>query len=250
MFITYQAKLLEKKQISPHVHFLKFTYPPQADWDFKAGQYMIFHIPQGEGHAARRQYSIASHPAQKDALEFIIEYVENGIASNYLAQMEVGQELTFQGPAGVFIYRQDEREPVFLATGTGMAPMYSIISDLLKNQHYTKSIYLFWGLKQKNEMYYFEEFKQLASSYSNFHFKMCLSREEDLQALFTDDDLHFCTCGRINKGFEEMLLEMKQDKNNFNYYICGSKHVVESTREYLNTQQVPQNQVFFEKFTL
>lgn len=250
MFTTYQAQLLEKKQLSPHVHFLQFSYPPIPDWDFKAGQYMIFHIPQGEGHAARRQYSIASHPTQKEALDFIIEYVDKGIASEYLAQMEVGQKLTFQGPAGVFVYRQLEREPVFLATGTGIAPIYSMAADLLINQQYTKNIYLFWGLKHKGDMYYFDELKKLANEYTNFHFKMCLSREEELSALFSEEDLHFCTCGRIDKGFEEMITEQKYSKANFTYYICGGKNMVESMREYLQNEQIPSEQVFFEKFTL
>lgn len=250
MFITYQAKLLEKKQLSEHVHYFKFTHPPQPDWDFKAGQYMIFHIPQGEDHAARRQYSIASHPAQKDVLEFIIEYVENGVASQYLDKMQVGEELTFQGPAGVFTYRENEREPIFLATGTGVAPMISIIADLLENQQYSQNIYLFWGLKLKGDMYYFEELKQLTDMYPNFHFKMCLSRESELNALFSQEDAKYCINGRINNGFEDMLTTTKQDKNKFNYYICGSKHVVEAVREYLQTQNVPSEQVFFEKFTL
>ncbi len=250
MFTTYQAKLLEKKQISPDVHYFKFSHPPQLDWDFNAGQYMIFHIPQGEGHAARRQYSIASHPAQKDSLEFIIEYVPNGVASHYLAQMQVGQELTFQGPAGVFTYRENEKEPVFLATGTGIAPIYSMLCDLLKNNNYSKHIYLFWGLKHKADMYYFLELKRLAQEHANFHFKMCLSREEELSALFEEGDLAFCTSGRIDKGFEAMITSSSGNKLNYNYYVCGSKHVVEALREYLNGQQIPTEQVFFEKFTL
>lgn len=250
MFITYQATLLEKKQLSEHVHYFKFTHPPQPDWSFAAGQYIIFHIPQGEGHAARRQYSIASHPAQKDALEFIIEYVENGVASQYLANMQVGEVLTFQGPAGVFIYREQEREPVFLATGTGVAPMISIIADLLVTKQYRQNMHLFWGLKLKGDMYYFDELKQLSSQYPNFHFKMCLSRESELNALFSEEDSKYCIGGRIDKGFETMVAATNQDKNNFNYYICGSKHVVEAVREYLQTQTIPAEQVFFEKFTL
>ncbi len=250
MFITYQATLLEKKQLTEHVYYFKFSPPPQPEWNFVAGQYMIFHIPQGEGHAARRQYSIASHPSQKDALEFIIEYVENGIASKYLEKMEVGQSLTFQGPAGVFIYRQNEREPIFFATGTGIAPIVSMIADLFENGKYSQNIYLFWGLKLKGDMYYFNELKQIAKQYPNFHFKICLSRENELATLFSEEDVMYCANGRINNGFEEMITSSNQDKNKFNYYICGSKHVVEAMREYLNTQKIPTEQVFFEKFTL
>lgn len=250
MFISYQAKLLEKKQLSPHVYFFKFSHPPQVDWTFIAGQYMIFHIPQGEKPAARRQYSIVSPPSYKNGLEFIIEFVENGVASQYLDKMRVGEELTFQGPAGVFTYRQNERQPVFLATGTGVAPMISIITDLLENHQFSQDIYLFWGMKQKGDMYYFEEIKNIAKQYSNFHFKMCLSRESELSALFSEEDTAYCTTGRIDKGLEEMITEAKKEHIHFNYYICGSKHVVEAVRGYLQEKLIPPEQIHFEKFTL
>src|SRR3989344_1728256 len=165
MFITYKATLLEKENLAPHIDYFKFSYPEIPNWTFTAGQYMIFHIPQGDNHAARRQYSIASNPAKKDGLEFIIEYVESGVASTYLAAATIGLQMTFQGPAGVFTFRQNEREPVYLATGTGIVPIYSMICDLLENQKYTKNIHLFWGLKLKTDMYYFDEIKKLGATY-------------------------------------------------------------------------------------
>jgi len=250
MFITYKAKLLEKKELAPHVNHIKFSYPEDPNFTFTAGQYMIFHIPQGEGQAARRQYSILSNPSQKDALEFIIEYVENGVASQYLASANIGVELTFQGPAGVFTYRENEKEPIYMATGTGIVPIYSMIQDLLVNKQYTKNIHLFWGLKLKGDMYFFNEIKELCSKYPNFHFQICLSRESELSALFSEDDIKYCMGGHVDQGLEEMVTKSGTDKLHYDYYLCGSKHVVESLREYLDKNAIPKEQVYFEKFTL
>lgn len=248
MLITYQATLLEKKELAPHISYFRFSRPTDPTWDYKAGQYMIFHVPQDATHAARRLYSIASPPSKKDSLEFIIEYVENGIASNYLAAHDVNTEITFQGPAGMFFYNESERSPVFLATGTGIAPMYPIIHDLLEKNS-SKKIYLFWGLKLHSDLYYFDKFKELTVQYPQFQFKVCFSREENMISLITQEDLQHCMGGRVNAGFENLLKTINSSPEAFDYYLCGSKHVVEALREYLETNKVPKEQVYFEKFT-
>lgn len=248
MIITYQATLLEKKELAPHIVFFRFSRPTDATWDYKAGQYMIFHIPQEGTHAARRLYSIASPPSKKDSLEFIIEYIENGVASQYLATHDANTQINFQGPAGMFFYRESNRTPIFLATGTGIAPMYAIIHDLLE-KGYPKNIYLFWGLKLHADLYYFNQFKELAAKYPNFQFKVCFSREENMISLITEEDMKYCLTGRVNAGFEALLTSINSTPELFDYYLCGSKHVVEALREYLAGKNVPKEQVYFEKFT-
>ncbi len=248
MLITYQATLLEKKELAPHITYFRFSRPTDTTWDYKAGQYMIFHIPQDATHAARRLYSIASPPSKKDSLEFIIEYVENGIASQYLAAIGVNTQITFQGPAGMFFHKESDRSPVFLATGTGIAPMYAIIHDLLEKK-YPKNIFLFWGLKLHEDLYYFDKFKELSTKYPNFQFKICFSREVGMPALITPEDAQFCMLGRINIGYEDLLKSIQSMPELYDYYLCGSKHVVEALREYLADRNVPKEQVYFEKFT-
>ena len=251
MFTTYHSKLLERSSLVTSVDKFIFTRPDNPDWAFQAGQYMIFHIPQAENHAARRQYSISSPPSQKNHLEFIIEYVPNGIASTYLPQMKIGALLTMQGPAGVFIYRPYPRNAVYLATGTGIAPMLSIIPDQLNNQNFSQNIYLYWGLKNLKDIYYLDYLINLKNTHpGRFEFSICLSRETELESQLKQELMPFFILGHVNLGVETLLAKLQTAHNAFDYYLCGGKHVVESLREYLAGKGVPKEQVAFEKFTL
>jgi ferredoxin-NADP reductase len=243
MLITYQATLLSRRSLTDDVYHVSFSWPTDGTWTFQAGQYMIFHIPQSDGHPARRLYSIASPPSQKGSLDFVIELIPDGIGSTYIHTLPIGQQTTIQGPAGVFTFKSPpERTPIFLATGTGIAPNYSIIHELLTSG-YTQPVYLYWGLKTNHDLYLHTELDALAKQYPNFTHKVCLSREAELESV---------SCfmkGHINDGYEAMLEEKKAQRGNFDYYLCGSKHVVESLRTYLTEKGVPASQVFFEKFT-
>ena len=262
MFTTYQSKLLERSTLVPGVDKLIFTRPGgNPDWTFQAGQYMIFHIPQGADHAARRQYSIASPPqpkadpplaeSQKNHLEFIIEYVPNGVASTYLPQMKTGDLLTMQGPAGVFIHRPSPRHAIYLATGTGIAPMFSMIPDKFSDQNFSQNIYLYWGLRNYNDIYYLDYLINLKNTYSQrFDFSVCLSRESELKSKLKQELLQFFTLGHVNLGVETLLTRLQTSHASFDYYLCGSKIVVESLRVYLTDKGVTKEQVTFEKFTL
>jgi len=251
MFTTYQSKLLERTTLVPSVDKFIFSCPDSADWTFQAGQYMIFHIPQKDTHAARRQYSISSPPSEKKHLEFIIEYVPNGLASTYLPQMKIGDLLTMQGPAGVFIYRPSPYHEIYLATGTGVAPMLSMIPDQLNNQNFTQNIYLFWGLKNLKDVYYLDYLINLKNTHpGRFEFSICLSRETELESQLKQELLPHFSLGHVNLGVESLLTKLQAMHPAFDYYLCGSKHVVESLREYLAGKGVPKEQVAFEKFTL
>lgn len=241
MLITYQATLLKKTEIAPEIYLLTFSYPEQADWTYKAGQYMIFHIPKEEnGHPARRLYSIASSPLEKDQLSFVIEIIPNGLGSMYVKDLPIGAQATLQGPAGVFVFKESERDSVFLATGTGIAPIYSMIKTLLET-HSTgnKQLKLFWGMKYKKDLYLVKELESLAAQYKNFTMKICLSREEQ-------SDSPHCMMGRVTHGLEEMD---GNTMNNCDYYICGGPKVVESLKQYLAEKSIPAGQIYFEKFT-
>lgn len=244
MLITYTAILKTKKEVAPQVFYLQFSYPTDLNWSFQAGQYMIFHLPTMEsGHPTRRLYSIASAPSQKDTLDFIIEMVPGGVGSMYIEKMNEGDTINLQGPAGIFTYKPSDREIIMLATGTGIAPMYSIIQEISNSKIQNPNINLFWGLKYGKDIYLKQELDKLADENPNFQYSICLSREEK-----NIDDAR-CLKGRITNGLESTIENCKSKIDNFDYYLCGSPHVVESLRSDLEAKGVPKNQVYFEKFT-
>ncbi|CAN5208498.1 hypothetical protein BH09PAT2_BH09PAT2_05150 [soil metagenome] len=248
MILTYPSTVLNKKLIAPHIYRLTCTRPDNTEWNYIAGQYMIFHVPQPTGHPVRRLYSIASPPSQKESIEFVIEIVPNGIGSMYVEALKVGEQITMQGPAGMFTHKHTDRPPVYLATGTGIAPMYSMIHTLLNDPQTKQPTYLFWGLKTCEDLYFKKELSELAAKHSEFYLRTCFSRMEDMNTV-EEDIVAFTELGRVTLGLEKLLASKSTKPDGYDYYMCGSQHVVEALREYLAAAGVPKEQAFFEKFT-
>jgi ferredoxin-NADP reductase len=246
MISTFQSSLLERKQLSEHIYYIRFK-PVDFQLEFKAGQYVIFHIPQGDGHPARRLYSMASPVTQKDEFSLIVEIVPNGVASEYFMKMNIGDTVTTQGPAGMFTLAENDRDIIFLATGTGIAPIRSmILSELTINPQ--KKMTLFWGFPYFKSVYLLDEFMNLSKQYPNLTFYNCLSREGNLDCILDMEQKNHHMIGHVNDAFENVVTD---DIMRYHYYVCGGPKVVESLKEYLLvTKTIPREQVHFEKFTV
>jgi len=246
--ITYQSTLLKKIPCNADTYHFYFSPPDDVNWTFKAGQYMIIHVPQDSTHTARRLYSIASAPSNKEAVEFIIQLVPGGIAGTYLATVKEGDKVTLQGPAGLFGLKESAPTKVLIATGTGIAPIRSLVTDALETGHPETNYHLFWGLKNIEETYILEELKSLATKYPNFHFKICLSRETDISSKITATDTDHFLVGRVTAAIDEFLQQQTPDDTAF--YLCGGKDVIDSLKNYIITEKgIPADRVHFEKYT-
>lgn len=240
--ITFQSTLISKQQLAQTVYLLQFSTDQAPDFSFQAGQYIIAHIPQPSGTPLRRLYSIASPPSQKKSIELLIEAVPNGIGSTHITNLQEDDTITLQGPAGLFTIKDPNKQSIFLATGTGIAPMRSILKQLLSSQQKSPQTsspkyQLFWGLKYYADVYLFEELQQMAEEHPSFSFTICLSREKHLDMIEYIPRTFFCT-GRMNPPID----------NAYHYYICGSRHVVEDVKNDIFEKGVPKEQVHFEKF--
>src|SRR5256712_7904151 len=94
-----------------------------AALDFRPGQFISCQLPVG-GETLIRPYSIASSPEETRRLEIVLNLVPGGPGSHYLFGLAVGAAGRFTGPWGSFVLdRAPEAEAVFIADGTGIAPI-------------------------------------------------------------------------------------------------------------------------------
>lgn len=238
MIQDFLAKLTEKKHLVGDVWQLRFEIPEGQELHFLPGQYLLLKI--GENY---RQYSISSPNTDIHGFEIIIEYVPGGLASTYLAALPVGEAAHFKGPAGIFLLNEDPIDKIFLATGTGIAPIKSMIESCLSEEN-SPQLQLFFGLKSYETSYLFENFKTLAQQHANFHFKMCLSRQESFDNLDPD----YFMGGHVQAGLDRFL--EGENIADFEYYLCGSKDIVSILKEYVLEKGVPKERIFSEKFTV
>ncbi len=230
MLSQFKAFLYQKKYLTDNVCLFSFKLKDKS-LDFIPGQYLMLKI-----NDKSRLYSIASSNKNKNQFELLIELVEGGLASTYLKNLNQEDEVIFYGPAGQFTLKNNDFKKIFLITGTGIAPIRSM---LLSNSQFLKdNSYLFWGFPYLKDVYLLDEFKQ-------FNLKICLSREKDL-SMIKDEDKKYFALGHVD---EVMFDQFKnEDLNNFEFYLCGGRVIVESLKEKLLAKNIANEKIIFEKF--
>jgi len=245
MLTRFQTKLGKKIQLTDDMYLLRFDLIEPKEINFLAGQYVISLIPQGQpGQFLRRLYSIASSPNNKNNFELLIKNIPNGTGSIYLTSLNEEDKVLFDGPAGIFTLKENDNKKIFLATGTGLAPIRSMLQTIaqqfkVKSQEY----YLFWGLANFKDICLLDELKNWQRKLLNFQFFLCLSRESSLDKI-SGEDKKFYHLGRIPTAFDKYWEKIKDGEFN----ICGNRDVVESLKTYLFEKVQDKTKIYFEKF--
>lgn len=245
MIQTYTTRFVSKSELALDVYLFRFRCENGQKIEYKAGQYLILMVPQSDGQLARRLYSILNPPKNSDYFEMVIEILPNGVASQYLLKLDENDEVIFQGPAGVFMLKENDHDKIYLATGTGIAPIKCMIEFQCQTLGTKTSTHLFWGVPTLKDVYFLKELKELATIFNNLNIKICLSRETSLD-MIPEIDQKFFSLGRVTKAFEKLAISHKLSA--IDYYVCGGRTVVESLRQYLYEKQIPRESVHFEKF--
>src|SRR3989338_5612818 len=171
----FQGDVIENTELTQDVYIVKFRLDKNIE--FKAGQFVNIEIPLPDGKKMK-PYSIASPPIQRNVLEFCIKRVPGGLVSNYLHDIEIGTKLKIMGPFGMFTLKENkDADSIFVATGTGIAGVKPMIEDLLSNG-YKKNVYLIFGVRFENDVYYKQLFEELAKKHKNFFFVPTLSKPD------------------------------------------------------------------------
>jgi NAD(P)H-flavin reductase len=147
----------------------------------KAGQFVMADLPKPDGTVHKRAYSVSSPPHEADPIELVLKTVEGGYASHYFFNvLKEGGSFAARGPFGAFVIKDPApRELVFVATGTGVAPLRSMIHDLYhRGEGQTRKLWLFLGIRYESEILYEDEFRALAKQH-DFTFIPTISRPKN-----------------------------------------------------------------------
>jgi len=214
-----------------------FEVPELERFDFEPGQFVTLDLPIHEKPNKRwRSYSIASWPDGTNRFELIIVRNEEGPGTRFLfEQAAEGMEMPLRGPQGHFILPEKLDKDLFLVcTGTGIAPFRSMVQHILRKGIPHKQIYLVFGTRNRQDLLYFEELKQLSAKHPTFGFHPVLSREpwEGDQGYVHSvyerlaerrQPAEFCLCGwtEMIKQAKDNILSMGYDKSAIHQEIYG-----------------------------
>lgn len=236
MLQTFKTRLAHKEKLDGSVYLFRFLCEDPDVIQFEAGQYMLLQVPQSDGTTRNKHYSIASPATETQTFELLVKILPQGVGSDYLSSLQLGDQAIFQGPAGVFTLQEKDshigRDKVFIAAGTGIAPTRSIILTHIA-KHPQERLILLWGIPARKDTYFVEELKKLKEKYSNFNFIIFFSRETTLDE--TEKE-HFML-GRVNKGIDELHTKFGPPTGgsyaDLDIYISGDRDIVESLRKYM-----------------
>lgn len=234
---TFKAKLEEKKWLTDEVMKLSFKVP--EDFSFKAGQFVNIHIVKDNGEKKYKAYSILSPPSQKGKIDLCVKIIPGGFASEKFLEAKIGEEFMVKGPFGHFTLtgKELEQEVCFIATGVGVAPIYSILKEQSKD--FKNNACLLFGVKTRKDLLFHEEFLEMEKNHPFFEYKPVLSRDTwDERTGRVHEHLGKCyKCG-LEEVFEKKV-----------FYICGQKAMVADTEKVLLSKGVKKNMIRIERFS-
>lgn len=193
---------------------IKTTEP----YDYNPGQFVTLWKDDLFG----RSYSIASLPKDDNTLTFHIRLIPNGKFSSWLHhELKVGDTLFVQGPSGDCFYTTGnlEQNLLLIGTGTGLAPLYGIVKDAIKQGH-TGEIHLFHGALNPTGLYLTEELIQLSQYHSNINYYPCVMNVEN-------SALKNIVEGDIAK----IALETIPKPAGWKSFLCGDENLVKQLKK-------------------
>ncbi len=217
------------------------TLQVPKEFDFKAGQFvMIGHDSvKNKNNPSQLRWgsmSISSSPKTKGSIELVLSIGSpDGITFFVGNKRKVGDTIKLRGPFGVFGIREEFEEAVFVGTGTGIAPLLSMIYGLLESGE-KKRIRLFFGFKNNSKFLYEKELNALAKKYSNFSFEAITSREPFSQS-------------KKQGHVQDLLKAQKWDAaKKIQFYICGTPQAVPDIVNTIKGFGFSADQIHFEQW--
>jgi Na+-transporting NADH:ubiquinone oxidoreductase subunit F len=241
MIKEFKVRVERLEDLTPYIKGVTLAIVgPEESLTFKPGQYIQLEIPKYKLSSTPefRAFSMASIPEEHQKIELYVGLVEKGIVSTYIHDyLKEGDELVMRGPFGNFYYLESDRDILMIATGTGLAPIMSILRYMQKEKIQRKTT-LFFGTRIEEDLYCVEELKNLEKELSDFTYVPTLSRVPDSSPWEGER-------GRVTGLIEKNVAQGA----NLDVYICGNAEMVESCLKALKNKEIPEKFFYFDKFS-
>ena len=248
MSITIPEELFNVKQFDVEVSKIEdLTYDIKGvslnlpePMDFVAGQFVQIEIPPYElsDEPVFRAYSVATCPTICNCVQLEIKLVPDGLCTTYVHRhLKEGDKLSITGPYGDFFLRDTDSDILFIATGSGMAPIRAILQQMKKDGIKRKARY-FFGARHFKDLYHLDEMEMYEKELTDFKFTATLSRPEK-------DSNWQGEVGRVTDLCEKYVNEGEQ----LEVYLCGAPIVIDSCVEVLMKKGIPKDKFYYDKFS-
>ncbi len=233
-----RLRLIETAVLGPANRHLVLEALDQAPFSFEPGQHLCLTKAFG-GRSARRHFSIASAPNGGNRLELCVAVDTHSAFGRYLGRIGPGEEIEYEGPAGDFRLRKPLQASIFVAGGTGISPIRSMLRHLIAgdtDRSAGSELTLLYGARHPEQVFYREEFESLARRHPNFQFWPTLSSPSHGWG------------GRRGYVQTHLAEALRGRTRGLDVYLCGRRAMVEETLHFLDDAGLDANSIIYEKY--
>jgi Na+-transporting NADH:ubiquinone oxidoreductase subunit F len=275
----YECTVVSNRNVSSFIKEFVVALPEGEELEFRAGGYIQIECPphnikytdfdiderfrdewdrynlwKYESHVKKpetRAYSMASFPLEKTVIKLNVriatpppgadDSVPPGVMSSYIFSLKPGDKAVISGPYGEFFAKETDNEMVFIGGGAGMAPMRAHIFDQLIRRHSKRKMSFWYGARSLKEMFYAEEFDELAEKNDNFVWHLALSEP------LPEDNWDGLT-GFIHQVLYDEYLSEHDAPEDCEYYLCGPPMMNTAVIKMLENLGVPKENILLDDF--
>jgi Na+-transporting NADH:ubiquinone oxidoreductase subunit F len=235
----YRTEVLSIRDLTYDIKEVTLKLKDPTEISLSAGKYVQFVVPPYEltPDPVYRAYSVSSSPSSKDTVELEIRLVPNGICTTYVFNhLKVGDAVSINGPYGDFFLRDGDRDIIFIAGGSGMAPIKSMLLDMAEKASTRKATY-FFGARAVRDLFLVEEMRGFEKKLPGFSFVPALSNP-------LPEDKWEGETGLIT----EVLDRRFKTLDHHEAYLCGSPGMIDAAIKVLKAKGLADELIFFDKF--
>ncbi len=231
---TLPCRVERMDRLADDVMAIWLKLPSNERLQFLPGQYLDFLLKDGK----KRSFSLANTPEEDALLELHIRHVPGGQFTDHVfGTMKVKDIMRISGPYGSFFLRESDKPAIFVAGGTGFAPIKSILGHAFHHQ-VDRQFVLYWGARQLRDLYLSSVPAQWQGEQGNFSFIPVLSEPAE------SDNWP----GRNGYVHQAVLADFR-DLSGYEVYACGAPAMVDAARRDFAARGLPEDAFFSDSFS-
>ena len=230
------SRVAKVEKVTDDVTVISLQLPASERLQYFAGQYIEFLLKDGK----RRSYSMANAPHLDETITLHIRHMPGGLFTDHVFKaMKERDILRFEGPLGSFFLREESTKPiVFVASGTGFAPIKAIIEHAAYEKT-ERPMALYWGGRRPKDLYMHALCEEWARTQPHFKYVPVMS-----EAL--PEDGWSGRTGFVHRAVMEDFPDLSQHQ----VYACGVPVMVDAAkRDFVAQCKLPEEEFFADSFT-
>ncbi len=234
----YRARVSEIRQLTYDIKEINLELIEPEHISHHPGQYVQLQAPDPAGGFIHRAYSISSPVYDDTKVQLVVRLVPDGIASTYVHNLAVGDEVLFTGPYGEFRLNDDpDREIVLVGGGCGMAPLKNIVLTA-ENRWPGRKVKLFFGARTTKDIFYLDMFKELKEQHPNLEVVYALSDPLGPEEHWDGET------GFVHLSVDKYLEQTSRRQA----FLCGPPPMISAVMQILGEKGMNPDDIFYDKF--